>query len=807
MLVKNLTPFFHGTKLTSRRPPQPEMTLVVRGVFRLVHDGMASVVEGLEQGFLSGDVYGDDDAERTGELLRASDFADFKLNAEVLLVGRCWPKQRPATECPVRFAVGAWKKDLIVIGDRRWARGITGSKPSEPEPFESMPIGFTRACGGPGYEPNPVGVGIDGDVLPNVELATDRVRSRGDRARPAGYGPINPSWAERAAKMGKSWGKGWAAKRAPYYAEDFDWSYFSAAPADQQLPGYLRGDEELQLVNLNREHDVLVTRLPGLRVRAFLKDEKQSFREIAMVLDTLTVDTEEVTAALVWRGVEPVADDDFADVRTLLVASEPLASEPKPATHYRAELEAYEKDPTGVHASLPAELRQAWERYEKEKRGEAVDAPVDPGLDPITSEAKRVFGPLVSDEHLGAVAAAVSKLNDPKVKEHLDLEKAVADAKAARKPSPPPAVLRKPGRMIDPGLRPKMRLVMAEAARLRQVEKETGQTIEGLDRLEAAPHDPALEQLDPDYEPPGPLSTDPPGPGADLRERDLSDQDLSGMDLRGANLERADLSRAKLRGAKLGGAKLARAILWLADLEGADLVDADLTLVNGAYMKAAGASFGGAKMDEAFLEGATLRGAKLDRATATYAVLTGADLGEASAVDACFDHADLAKARLPRAALRGSSAVLALFSECAAERADFSGAKLRQTSFAGADLRGARFVEASAPKGFFDGAKLDGAELGHAFLRSAHFTGASLVGARFYGADLAEARFYRADLAGAQLVRANLMSADLRKCHLEGTSFISSSLYDAKLVDVRGEDFDLTDAKLGRAIIQRAEPR
>ena len=35
MLVKNLTPFAFGTKVCSRRPPQPEMALIVRGRFQL----------------------------------------------------------------------------------------------------------------------------------------------------------------------------------------------------------------------------------------------------------------------------------------------------------------------------------------------------------------------------------------------------------------------------------------------------------------------------------------------------------------------------------------------------------------------------------------------------------------------------------------------------------------------------------------------------------------------------------------------------------------------------------------------------
>ncbi len=36
MKTKNLTPFPFGAKLTARRPPDLEMTLIVRGAFRFV---------------------------------------------------------------------------------------------------------------------------------------------------------------------------------------------------------------------------------------------------------------------------------------------------------------------------------------------------------------------------------------------------------------------------------------------------------------------------------------------------------------------------------------------------------------------------------------------------------------------------------------------------------------------------------------------------------------------------------------------------------------------------------------------------
>jgi hypothetical protein len=39
MLAKNLTSHLFGTKLTSRRPPQPEMMVVVRATYAIQPDG------------------------------------------------------------------------------------------------------------------------------------------------------------------------------------------------------------------------------------------------------------------------------------------------------------------------------------------------------------------------------------------------------------------------------------------------------------------------------------------------------------------------------------------------------------------------------------------------------------------------------------------------------------------------------------------------------------------------------------------------------------------------------------------------
>jgi len=127
MLTKNLTPFLVGTKLTARRPPQPEMMLVVRATYAIDSSGnLTAIDKAVDQRFLSSETFAPGDEEQKGACLFPSDFADFKLNAEVFFKGHCHAAGGiPMTECLVRFAVGTWSKTLRVVGRRAWSDSRT----------------------------------------------------------------------------------------------------------------------------------------------------------------------------------------------------------------------------------------------------------------------------------------------------------------------------------------------------------------------------------------------------------------------------------------------------------------------------------------------------------------------------------------------------------------------------------------------------------------------------------------------------------------------------------------------------------
>lgn len=803
MRIRNLTELLVGFRVTSRRPPTPEMSIVVRGVFDIVADGPLAPPSGLPllaQGFLKGDAFAPDDEERAGECLYPSDFADYKPRADVILRGSCHtPGGEPLTECPVRFAVGGWSKILRVVGPRVWVPGIFGDVPSKPLPFTRMPIGYDHAFGGPGHAPNPVGKGFGTAELPNVSGAGDVLESRGDRPAPAGFGPINPAWPQRAKKLGEAYGRSYAA-RAPYYAEDFDWSYFNAAPEDQQLQGFLRGDEDLLFQNLHAAAPLLRTRLPALHVRVFVNDVAQRFREVAMSLDTLFADTDAGTVTLSWRGLTPVQEDDLKDVQTVLVASEAFGEAPQSKEHYRAIVEEFERDP--VRASIPEEMREGWDALTRKPKDEATE---DASLDPVSALLKQRMGGFAADAQASitqAIARLAEKAAGPA---GVNLNEALA--KALQKPWPAlaPPVLGAP--MRDARLGEAYQRIARRVADFKRHAEERGIPIpELIEKFEKLPDDPKIAALgivpfDPDKRPEEPVA---PGPGRDLSGQDLTGRDLAGQDLTGANLEGTLLAGANLRGAKLAGANLRRAVLTEADLSGADLANADLSQASAAGLRATGADLSGARLDRALLEKADFSGARLVGATAEQALflhanLEGVDAAQATLRKCLFHDASLRRARLGGATLDRSS-----FTEASAVEADLTAADVTGSGFDGVDLTKAHLQRVHGERSVWTGATLEGADLSHASLPHAHFAEVRAGRARFVAADLRWARFYRAALEGADLRHANLFQADLGKAKLDGARFGGASLYDAKLLGAETERSDFAGANLKRSTLERS---
>jgi hypothetical protein len=334
------------------------LTAIVKRTFTIDPGGLTPSVQG-ELPLAGADVH-TADPRRTSPRYE-SDFVPFKARADALCVGSAHAAGgHPAPHCVVAFGVGGWLKQILVTGNRTWKLGIArlGNTPTDPEPFVTMPVSFENAYGGRdpadatgvrAFAQNPIGKGyttssamLAGLPLPNLEDPENRIRSWKDQPAPRGFGPVGRTWQPRFARVG-TYDERWLEPGAPAVPDDFDEGYYNCAPEDQQIEGYLRGDEKVRVVNMHPVHTDLTFRLPKLRVRCLADRERAGRRQLEDVpthLDTLWVDMEALLVVLVWRA--RLDHQATAGLSHLLVVSEPLGTAPAPPEAHRRHLDAFE---------------------------------------------------------------------------------------------------------------------------------------------------------------------------------------------------------------------------------------------------------------------------------------------------------------------------------------------------------------------------------------------------------------------------------------------------------------------------------
>ena len=854
-LHKNLTPFFWGPKATSRRGRQVEMAICVRGAFRLrPGEPVTPIEDKMEQGFMSGDTWAEADVERAGPLTHTSDFADWKPFADLLLKGTAYPPKGADVACTVTFGVGEWRKSLRVVGPRTWKPGLLfGGAASDPEPFTHMPLTWENAYGGPGYPQNPVGKGFTGQELPTVEDPAAPVSKVGAKGvAPGAFLPVSPTWAPRAAKMNAGdYGAKWQSTRAPFVAEDFDWTFWNAAPADQQLPKYLRGDEPLLFENLHPQASRWEAKLPGLRLRAFVRGGDDVIRDILLPLDTLTADLDAGRLYLVWRGHVPVQQVDLTDVKSVLIASEPLAEPPKPREHYLPILAAFEDDPIGIKEQLPPGFLQVAAAIEAFEKAEVAGAPL-PDLKQVA--ATLPAGCPIPPWFLAAIAGEKDPIgvkamlpasmfsDDPLgLRERLPQMAGVDPHKLTgafggpqKSPQEIAATLDNLAKDLPPELggqfkqaADQMRASMVQAQAAAAQDPHAAQALAA--RL-ASPPPPA-----PPMEPPGvQMAQAGPRTEAMLLAAGLAPEhmakaapklealkSLPSLDQRVAaslaHLDQVQLpappqvpdvetqlaaKKAELASqeAALRAQGVSHPLLGLFAL-GQRVIDKmprpadvapDLSLIPQVI---------GQAKDQLLAQGISLAAlgplVRLQGRVETLVAQCPQPRPKPPQVDLAYQ--DLQQADLRGRDLRGKSLARAKLG-----RADLTGAQLQEADLSQADLSGADLSDADLSGARLCKAKLAQARLAGANLRGADLSGADLSEADLSGARLTEARLEGAILQDARAVEADLTRANLADTQLPGADLTRARLVEASLEQAKGEKLKLEGADLTRANLRFA---
>ena len=787
----------------------------------------------------------------------ALDEGIFKVRGEVLVAGKAHPPGgEAAIATAVRLEMGPIDKQLYVVGDRSWQRGVA----SEPQPFTEIPLTWANAFGGEDYAKNPFGKGrvaveVDGETvhpLPNVEHPKRLVRSPGDKPEPAGFGAMDIRFAQRQRRAGTYDGK-WQRERAPGYPEDIDWTFFNLAPEDQWIEGYFQGGEAFAIEGMHPDKKRLEGRLPTLLARCFIqRRDVDELQEIPLRIDTLQLFPNAERGVAIFRGVTEVEEDDAEDVGVILLACE-RPGEPKPLSHYVATLEARldkergpllalrdsdllpplpeGRSPMGVEeiSDMPAlmkvdnllqqNMRGRAEKELERAREQCRQHDLDPD-EHIPKELPAAKPAQTDVEDVGAlVDAAKARAEEARVDADKRKEEAVARARAlceehgidfdeavakAKKDASGPPRFRADEQMER--LRDVVQLYrnagMPEdhvAELERQIESPL--FVEKLRRTEQSLFD-AYRRFGHEQ-----AAAERLGADRSLEVRVIlqalidTRESLDGRDLTGA-----DLAEMNLRGANLSGAFLEAANLRGADLSGADLrrtvlVRADLTGANLRGAQLADANLAEAILDEAKLDDADvgraagLEGVNLTRTSMRGVSLRGVDLGTATIMQVQLDGADLEGVRAERLIVVESNL----------RQARLCGAQLKLAIFTDVDLEGADFSDARVPGMTFVGARANGARFDRAEadnFRAVYET--SLDGACFEGAHLAEANFHGTSLKGASFVGAQMPKALMGKANLEDANLTAVVAPDSILMRANLTRASFAGANLMQAILQKA---
>ncbi len=647
-------------------PPRTSLTVIAKGTFDLVEGENATISPDIEP--LLGDIYPDDDPRAAP--IYPSDLAYFKPRCDVTVVGRAYPKAGPARQMQVGFWVGREQgkveRSANVLGDRTWSKTLgIAVAPSEPAAFESMPLTYSRAFGGPEFAANPVGTGhksatdADGALrLPNVEDPARPITSPSDAPSAQCFAPLSPSWRPRARFQG-TYDKRWLATRWPYFPDDYDWQGAQHAPLPQQVDD-LAADAPYELRAMSRRAPVLRGNLPGFAVRCFAEratangEDGGGFCEVPMKLDTVHFDLEAHKVVLVWRGLLAVSDDEAHEIAHLFLTAEPTR---------------------GPALTLDQARERMLDLLVPVDDGVAAPAPPPPAPAVDSGARTKVLAALAAGDDLTDVDLCDADLSE------LDFS----------------------GRSLAGALLLRTNLARAtlDEARLDGAQLE-GANLEGAQLVRAS--------LD----------------GADLEGVNLSGANLEGAALYGANFGRARAQACNLRGARGGQVSFVGADLSHAVLDEADLADADFSTADLSETSLVGANLPEVRLldvraPKARFDGATMPGARAESGAFSEASFRDVKAPRSGWGKANLEGASFVGAALPGAGFSGIQAELVNFSSADLTEARFRAAHLKGARFLGANLMKATFEEAN-----LEGADLRGANLYEAETWKAKLDGANL---------------------------------------------------------------------------------
>ena len=313
--IDNRTPFNAALAVFADPRGVETAYVAVKAAFDLGAEGLQPSARPVP--LLPGDVFWGD-PETTG-LRAAGELTLCKPATDIAMLGHAVAPHEGQRAMPVSLRVGAVASTLLVAGPRRWQRRGLQWKPSEPAPFERVPLrwelafgGFERVSDGAvarEFEPrNPVGRGFIGRresafedrPLPQIEHPDDRLEDPRQRCTPVGWAPIAPFWAPRRG-YGGTYDAAWQQRRAPFLPKDFDERFLQTAPPALIAPGYLQGGEPVRVAGCRPRGEVLAFDLPHCSLATVFRF-RGGEQAVALRLDSVIVEPDLPRLQMVWRA-------------------------------------------------------------------------------------------------------------------------------------------------------------------------------------------------------------------------------------------------------------------------------------------------------------------------------------------------------------------------------------------------------------------------------------------------------------------------------------------------------------------------
>ena len=764
-----------------------------------------------------------------------------KARGEFLVYGSAYkPAALMSQPLLVEVSVGEVSKRLAVFGDRQFDF-LTGI--SAPKPFSSMPITRENAFGGEGFADNPLGKGfceIPADLatgvsarwpLPNIETPERLFIQRGDSVAPAGFWALSPDAPARACLLGR-FDQHWEKNRWPHLPLDTAPDFFQAAPLDQRLPGYWRGDEKIVLRNLHPQAERLESALPGLRARCFIHraggEMEKDFFEVPAHAETVWLFPEHDCGLILFRALAPVSDEDGDDVAHVFIELESLSGQPLPQAHY------WQLFQEKIGLAKPAKVEPVAEAAAPPVAPLAVAPPAAPAVD-VSLDALAKSPAIAEIEKMTAeVDAQVKALMAQHGLTPADLEKYVANP--ATSPAPMPlAEIEKSMAEVDAQMQQLMarhgiapadldRYMTPAASSSASEAEEVGRLIaeaekqvheligsSGLNVPEmkaALASHPELAVAIDDF-----LTTGAKGAPIDMAALMAQVAALAPAVSTAAAAVPPAVEPTPAKPVEAAPARLDRQGVIVRHAAGQSMAECDLSAIDLSQLDLRGADFSGALLSGTSFVGSRLGGVNLTNALLQKADFSAAGLDGASLLGASADGAKFVGSRMQKI-----DASKADFSGGDFSGADLSGAMLAGTVFAGSRMAGLQAKACVADKASFEDCDLSGAVFGESRCNGARFNGADLQQANFAAASAEKAEFFGVNAANASFAGANLGAsranassqfpeANFRGASLQMANWGGVALNRAVLSEAQLDKADLSRAQLDQVSLLRASAK